>query len=133
MAGYCDNCGGFDTKHAAWCYQNVRVAVEKTLAEEQAGYAKATEPDQHPLYPIFMAAIEQANNGKGKRHGGSITPFLEQPWKHYAKMHGRGFLTGQAAKKLEEAASTREGTAFETEVFGAMVYLGMAILAERSK
>ena len=130
MAGYCDNCGGFETKHAAWCYQNVRVTVEKDLAAEQVAHEA---PDNHPLYPIFMAAIAQATNGKGKRHGGSITPFLEQPWKHYAKMHGRGFLTGQAAKKLEEAASTREGTAFETEVFGAMVYLGMAILAERSK
>ena len=135
MAGYCDNCGGFETKHAAWCYQNVRVAVEKDLAAEQAAHAttKATEPDQHPLYPVFMAAIAQATGGKGKRHGGAITPFLEQPWKHYAKLHGRGFLTGQAAKKLEEAASTRHGEAFETEVFGAMVYLGMAILAERIK
>lgn len=91
------------------------------------------QPQDHPLYAVFMAAIEQAMWGKGERHGGARTPFLEQPWCHYAKMHGRGFLTGQAAKKLEEAASTREGQAFETEVFGAMVYLGMAILHERSK
>ena len=69
--------------------------------------------------------------GKGERHGGARTPFEEQPWVHYAKMHGRGFLTGQAAKKLEEAASTRTGASFETEVLGAMVYLGMAILHER--
>ena len=47
------------------------------------------------------------------------------------EMHGRGFLTGQAAKKFEEAANTRNGTAFETEVFGAMVYMAMAILDER--
>lgn len=91
------------------------------------------EPDQHPLYPIFTAAIEQAMFGKGQRHGGNVTPFLDQPWVHYAKMHGRGFLTGQAAKKLEEAAATRTGEAFETEVFGAMVYLGMAILKERGE
>lgn len=90
-------------------------------------------PSDHPLYPIFSAAIEQAMFGKGQRHGGNVTPFLEQPWVHYAKMHGRGFLTGQAAKKLEEAASTRTGDAFETEVFGAMVYLGMAILKERGE
>ena len=135
MAKYCDNCGGGDGKHAVWCYNNVRVAVEKEMAEEQAAHEalKATEPDQHPLYPVFMAAIAQATNGKGERHGGNRTPFLEQPWKHYAKLHGRGFLTGQAAKKLEEAASTRQGESFETEVFGAMVYLGMAILAERNK
>jgi hypothetical protein len=90
-------------------------------------------PQNHPLYAVFEAAITQAMYGKGQRHGGNVTPFLEQPWVHYAKMHGRGFLTGQAAKKLEEAASTREGEAFETEVFGAMVYLGMAILKERGE
>lgn len=85
----------------------------------------------HPLAPVFMAAIEQAMFGKGERHGGNVTPFLEQPWVHYVKMHGRGFATGQAAKKLEEAASTRSGEAFENEVMGAIVYSGMAILKER--
>ena len=89
--------------------------------------------EDHPLYPIFMAAIEQAMFGKGERHGGARTPFLEQPWVHYLKMHGRGFATGQAAKKLEEAASTRNGEGFETEVFGAIVYAGMAILKERGQ
>lgn len=69
--------------------------------------------------------------GKGERHGGNVTPFLDQPWTHYAKMHGRGFLTGQATKKLEEAAHQREGEAFETEVLGAIVYAGMSILKER--
>jgi len=87
----------------------------------------------HPLFPIFMAAIEQAMYGKGERHGGARTPFLEQPWAHYVKLHGRGFATGQAAKKLEEAASTREGAAFESEVFGALVYIGMAVLHERGE
>jgi hypothetical protein len=86
----------------------------------------------HPLYPVFVAAIEQAMYGKGERHGGAVTPFLEQPWRHYAKLHGRGFLTGQAAKKLEEAVSGRTGEAFEAEVLGAMVYAGMAVLRERS-
>lgn len=106
-------------------------ATPPTAFANMAADLDATE--NHPLYGVFMAAIEQAMHGKGERHGGARTPFLEQPWKHYAELHGRGFLTGQAAKKLEEAASTRTGQAFETEVFGAMVYLGMAILHERSK
>lgn len=89
------------------------------------------DPLQHPMYPVVMAAIEQAMFGKGKRHGGAETPWLEQPIFHYAKMHGRGFLTGQAAKKLEEAATTRAGTAFETEVLGAIVYACAAIVYER--
>lgn len=85
----------------------------------------------HPLYEIFVQAIEQAMFGKGRRHGGNVTPFMEQPWRHYERLHGRGFLTGQAAKKLEEAASTLDGENFEKEVFGAMVYIGMAVLTER--
>lgn len=93
--------------------------------------AIAPEIANHPLFPVFLAAIHQAMFGKGERHGGNTTPFLEQPWNHYAAMHGRGFLTGQAAKKLEEAASTREGQAFEQEVLGAIVYCGMAIIKER--
>lgn len=88
------------------------------------------EMREHPLYPVFMAAIRQAMYGKGERHGGALVNFLEQPWAHYANMHGRGFLTGQAAKKLEEAASTRNDDAFISEVLGAMVYLGMSVLHE---
>ena len=53
---------------------------------------------------------------------------MEQPIFHYAKLHGRGFLTGQAAKKLEEAASTRTGEAFLTEMYGAMVYMAAACI-----
>lgn len=89
------------------------------------------EVQEHPLFPVFVAAIEQAMYGKGERHGGAMTPFMEQPWAHYVKLHGRGFATGQAAKKLEEAASTRDGDAFVSEVLGAIVYCGMAVLKER--
>lgn len=88
---------------------------------------------QHPLAAVFQDAIDQVTIGKGQRHGGNVTPFLEQPWVHYADMHGRGFLTGQAAKKLEEAASTRSGAAFEQEMLGAIVYCAMAILHERAR
>jgi|DEB19_MinimDraft_3_1074340.scaffolds.fasta_scaffold00018_54 hypothetical protein len=87
----------------------------------------------HPLQQVFDQAIQQATKGKGERHGGDTTPFLEQPWVHYGKMHGRGFLTGQAAKKLEEAASTREGDAFVQEALGAIVYIAMAVLKEQER
>lgn len=88
---------------------------------------------EHPLSNVFAGAVRQAMFGKGVRHGGAETPFLEQPWAHYAKMHGRGFLTGQATKKLEEAANTRHGEAFLTEMRGVLVYAGMAILHEEQK
>ena len=110
--------------------------VEKGWVEAQdveAAPDNNHNPADHPLYPVMLAAISQAMFGKGERHGGAVTPFNEQPWVHYAKMHGRGFLTGQAAKKLEEAASTRSGEAFEQEVLGAIVYCGMALLKERGE
>ena len=85
----------------------------------------------HPLQDVFDAVIRQATRGKGVRHGGEATPFFDQPWTHYARMHGRGFLTGQAAKKLEEAASIKSGQDFENEVLGAIAYAAMAVLHER--
>lgn len=85
----------------------------------------------HPLEQVFQLAIKQVTEGKGERHGGNAIPFMEQPWSHYAKMHGRGFLTGQAAKKLEEAASIREGEAFINEVLGGIVYAAMAVIQEQ--
>lgn len=84
----------------------------------------------HPLHDQLMAAIEQAMYGKGERHGGAAEDFMTQPWHHYAKMHGRGFLTGQAAKKLEEASSLRSGEDFRREMLGAIVYAGMALIYE---
>ncbi len=89
------------------------------------------EVELHPLYPVLTDAIRQAMYGKGKRHGGNATPFLNQPWVHYHAIHGRGFLTGQSAKKLEEAAMGKDGEDFVREVLGAIVYAGMSVLAER--
>lgn len=104
--------------------------VAYRLALDSTSVPSSPRVEDHPLYSQYMRAIEQAMFGKGERHGGAKTDFLEQPWMHYAKMHGRGFLTGQAAKKLEEAASTRNGEAFMQEVRGAIVYLGMALIWE---
>lgn len=107
--------------------------LEELFKEEEklTKFQRALPVKDHPLYEVLVAAIEQAMYGKGERHGGAATPFFDQPWAHYYQMHGRGFLTGQAAKKLEEAAHQRSGLAFEQEILGAIVYAGMAILMER--
>lgn len=81
----------------------------------------------HPLYDPLTRAIEQAMFGKGERHGGASVPFFEQPWFATAKQHGVGFLTGQAAKKLGEAQG-KDNDAWEREMLGAIVYMGMALL-----
>lgn len=87
--------------------------------------------ENHPLYPVLTKVIEQVTVGKGVRHGGIVTTFVSQPWSHYAAIHGRGFLTGQAAKKLEEAASCLSGEFFINEMLGAIAYAAMAILHEQ--
>lgn len=117
--------------HAAcWMSKNSATAPASTWTQHFVEHRTPVHPEamSHPLFPVLCAAIEQAMFGKGVRHGGATVPFLEQPIFHYAKMHGRGFLTGQAAKKLEEAASTRHGDAFRTEVLGAIVYAAAAVL-----
>ena len=85
--------------------KEVQALLDKQATEDDifAQFERAIPIKEHPLFEVFTAAIEQAMYGKGERHGGNVTPFLEQPWAHYFKMHGRGFLTGQAAKKLEAA------------------------------
>lgn len=87
---------------------------------------------EHPLFPIFVRAIEQCMEGKGHRHGGNETPFMEQSWTFLADLHGRGFLTGQSCKKLGEAAANYTGERFVNEILGAIVYAGMSIIKEET-
>lgn len=88
----------------------------------------------HPLFDVYMQAIAQVAFGKGERHGGSASPFMDQSWKRITDAHGVGWLTGQAAKKIEEAITntTRNSEwgreAWEREILGAIAYLGMAYL-----
>jgi hypothetical protein len=116
------------------------MSIPQELASFQAAAPAPTDEsdaappprvEDHPLFPLAVEAIEQAMFGKGVRHGGAAIPFQDQPIFHYAKLHGRGFLTGQAAKKLEEAASTRSDEEFVREALGAVVYTLAAVLHER--
>lgn len=111
-------------------YKLVDDTDQASAGEENPDYVDE-EILEHPLYPIFVAAIHQAIYGKGERHGGGKTPFMDQSWLFRANKHGNGFLTGQSSKKLDEAAETRAGEAFDAEVLGAIVYAGMSIIHRR--
>jgi hypothetical protein len=117
----------FDRLVACQLIENLNQA---SAGEENPDYVDE-EILEHPLYPIFVAAIHQAIYGKGERHGGGKTPFMDQSWLHLANKHGNGFLTGQACKKIEEAAETRTGEPFDTEILGAINYAGMSIIHRR--
>jgi hypothetical protein len=82
----------------------------------------------HPLYVAFDDAVKQATKGKGVRHGGDATPFLEQPWHQISKHTGVGGLVFQMVKKAQEACGKGDQEAFERELLGALVYGGAAYL-----
>lgn len=87
----------------------------------------------HPLQAVFDLAIEQVTAGKGEERHGLGADFYDQPWISLARTHGRGFLTGQAEKKLREAQSFTDPDKWEREMLGSIVYAGMAVLYERLK
>lgn len=101
---------------------NVRAAVGwcAVTMGRKGKYSKLNE--------CLAAAVEQATKGKGQRHGGDRTPFLEQPWVRLYKTHGLGFLLGQADKKYHEALGKENEADQCREILGAIVYLGMALL-----
>lgn len=106
---------------------NVRAAVSwcAVTMGRKGKYSKLNE--------CLAAAVEQATKGKGQRHGGDRTPFLEQPWVRLYKTHGLGFLLGQADKKYNEALGKENQEDQVREILGAIVYLGMALLVLEGK
>ena len=105
-------------------------ACERIEALEYHLAQQSKLPQPHPLRAIYSAAIEQLTKGKGERHGGDATPFMQQPWLDLADTYGVGFLYGQSAKKAREAMG-KEGEARERELLGALNYLAMGILYEQ--
>lgn len=112
------------------------------MAEERVPAMGATMPRQesatdavakvmdysHPLYEAFDDAVKQATKGKGERHGGDKTPFMDQPWHNISKHTGVGGLIFQMVKKAQEACGKDDQEAFERELLGALVYGGAAYL-----
>lgn len=85
----------------------------------------------HPMYVVFMDAIEQATGGKGQRHGGASIPFLDQRWHRIAQSTGFRSLVYQMCKKAEEACGKENYEDFERELLGAIVYGAMSLIHVR--
>lgn len=88
------------------------------------------------LRNVLDEALEQCTEGKGNQRHGHGSKLLDQPWRSLALAHGGGFLTGQASKKLGEAAAMLargEFTAaqYERELLGTIVYTAFAIIHGR--
>jgi hypothetical protein len=96
------------------------------------------ETKHHPLYEIYEDAVAQACVGKGNERHGMGKSFYDQKWVKLADIHGVGFLSGQAQKKLEEAFDAyRQGNCdmvwFEKELMGSLNYVAMSLLYLRRK
>lgn len=80
------------------------------------------------LDDVLMDAYKQAAYGKGVERHGFKTPFHKQPMQDLARLHGVGFLTGQASKKAQEAIRMPEKDRKIHELLGAINYLAGAIV-----
>ena len=99
---------------------------------------RTKESKHHPLYEIYEDAVAQACVGKGNERHGMGKSFYDQKWVKLADIHGVGFLSGQAQKKLEEAFDAyRQGNCdmvwFEKELMGSLNYIAMSLLYLRRK
>ncbi len=112
---------------ATWSDVNPDCLSEVVLIQDEVGELGVN----HPMYPIFMDAIEQATGGKGQRHGGARTPFLEQRWHRIAQSTGFRSLVYQMCKKAEEACGKEKYEDFERELLGALVYGAMSLIHVR--
>ena len=87
----------------------------------------------HPIEEVFDKCLHQLTDGKGEERHGQGKSFYDQTWYHAYQVHGRGFLTGQAEKKLIEAQSFEDREKWLREMYGVIVYASMAILTELDK
>ena len=89
-------------------------------------------PDAYSdLRRVLDMAFAQASQGKGKERHANGREFDRQPIMELARMHGLGYPTGQAAKKLQEAHTLlrlRGKEAAIQEILGAINYAAAAVL-----
>jgi len=108
-------------------------AVQSPHTQNVDMVGKVDSDTRHPLASVLKDCLEQVTGGKGNERHGNGKAFMDQPWKHIADTHGDGFLTGQAAKKLQEAQSFEDLDRWNREMYGVIVYTAMAILHRNGK
>lgn len=84
-------------------------------------------PGYESLARVLARAFDQAAAGKGKERHANALPFDQQPMQTIAAAHGVGFLTGQAAKKSQEALGLPHDRKV-AELLGAINYLAGAVI-----
>lgn len=87
-----------------------------------------TEPGYEPLAEILQEALDQAQNGKGKRCHANGKPFLEQPIITGGRECGQGGLAFQARKKILEALNCADDDRAIADLLGAINYTAAMVI-----
>jgi hypothetical protein len=122
-------------KNKALASQNAELTDKLNKAYDtvrilQSALIQVDAATDHPLFKIFIQAIDQAVNGKGEERHGQGKPFMKQPWRRLGDVYGTGFLFGQADKKLEEAQGLSMPEHRRKELLGSLNYIAMGLLHE---
>ena len=84
------------------------------------------------LLDVLVAALDQAQSGKGAERHANNLPFTEQPMQTISKLVGSGDgMTYQVIKKLQESNRMPERSARDRERLGAIVYTAGLILFDK--
>jgi hypothetical protein len=91
-------------------------------------------PEYFSLSSVFDAAIEQAQNGKGKARHATCEPFEQQQICQIPRYQGSvDFVTGQAIKKCLEINKLSSTDAKIHELYGALNYIAAAVIVLKEK
>lgn len=84
------------------------------------------------LADVLVAALEQAQTGKGAERHANDLPFTEQPMQTISGLVGSGDgLAYQAIKKIQESGRMKDRGARDRERLGAIVYTAGLILFDK--
>ena len=130
---------------AATQYLSSQVDLEDYIAENggitqiqnrRMSEVDMTEAMYAPLKRVLMTACNHAAVGKGRERHANGGDFLTQDIMAIARVHGIGFQTGQAEKKVRESHGMMERgdyRAARAELLGAINYLAAAYLLMEEK
>jgi hypothetical protein len=113
-----------------------KTGVAQQIQNRRISEAEKTEDMYAPLKRVLMTAYNHAAVGKGRERHGNGGDFTSQDIMAIARVHGIGFQTGQAEKKVRESHGMMAREDFRSarsELLGAINYLAAAYLLIEEK
>lgn len=108
-------------------FNNARTAASEQKLLQRLGGLGSSVVGYESLQSVLDRAYMQAASGKGAQRHATGKAFHEQPMQTIQDLVGSGFATGQAMKKLQEAARMEPESAVR-ELLGAINYIAGAII-----